>query len=643
MSDFQEIVPTKAERGDTVGKSSRWVLRVVVLVIALSSVGGIAQLREKIVEKERTAIATGGAVLSPETQSMASQAEVLDREEGLIRSAVASPKPGSHLVDGVYVLAPRAREYSLSSLIKAGVAERGQDGVVEVQSTVVVRKGARLRIDAPGTTLRLHSGAAGIANLVAWGGELNLRGSAQEPLIIESWDPEAGREDRNVDDGRAFVLARSGMLRVKHLAARHLGFWSGRTGGLAVTGSEEFPGQARLSDVTISDQHAGLFLDNSEGVQIKRVAIYQPRWYGVYVAGSSGLRVNTMAVTGAGAGGISIRDGSSNISLTDVAVERSAGRGLEVDGRPRGSGVNAAGYGPTNYAGLALNSVRLRLNTAGGLRIRGMDDVTLTAADVHEDWRAIRIFGPSIGFQMRQSVVTTTAGRAVVVRGGVRNLAVVDSRVRAKGVGIEVDRSDLSLRGGAITVDLGHGVLARESNVTATATEISGAGSSAISVSGGEKAESKVGGSWSYRPQVLQWVVRNFSILPILPVVPVLTIGIILIVRRSRAQVKLRRMLAEAMLAEGQQRLAEYQLPQQRLPSDGGLPGSVDTPRLTLLPTSLPGKTAEELAVAAVTQLGYSPARVARVLGVPTSRVRNWIDGTVEPDDQNSVLVGPRA
>ncbi len=57
-------------------------------------------------------------------------------------------------------------------------------------------------------------------------------------MRLTSWDPNINTADTRVNDGRAYVRVIGGELRMSHAQVEYLGFWSGSTGGLALTGSD---------------------------------------------------------------------------------------------------------------------------------------------------------------------------------------------------------------------------------------------------------------------------------------------------------------------------------------------------------------------------------------------------------------------
>ncbi|HEY0507855.1 MAG TPA: hypothetical protein VGD12_07290, partial [Blastococcus sp.] len=127
------------------------------------------------------------------------------------------------------VLTPSAATYSLPDLLALNAAAIQPDGGVLLTQDVFVAPGAQLRIEAPGTTLRLRSDPSGFVSLVAWKAGLTLAGAEGARLGVSSWDPGRNDVDYDVADGRAYIRDVSGNMWIQNVNATHLGFWAGRT------------------------------------------------------------------------------------------------------------------------------------------------------------------------------------------------------------------------------------------------------------------------------------------------------------------------------------------------------------------------------------------------------------------------------
>ena len=138
----------------------------------------------------------------------------------------------------------------------AGARGRGAPGrrlLSDLGASSLVDRGATLSIRSEdGLVVHLDSTDQDFATIVSIGGALDLAGGAEEPVQISGWDSSRGTADAETSDGRAYVRAIGGSVTAQDIDFRDLGFWSGPTGGLALTGTEA-PRIVTESDEVISD------------------------------------------------------------------------------------------------------------------------------------------------------------------------------------------------------------------------------------------------------------------------------------------------------------------------------------------------------------------------------------------------------
>ena len=75
-------------------------------------------------------------------------------------------------------------------------------------------------------------------SIVVLGGDLEGARHAEAPIHIRSAGHAGVLADADTSDGRAYLRVLGGSAQVVNAAVRDLGFWSGETGGLALTGIE---------------------------------------------------------------------------------------------------------------------------------------------------------------------------------------------------------------------------------------------------------------------------------------------------------------------------------------------------------------------------------------------------------------------
>lgn len=647
------------ERGDTVPRWARWLIRVLAVAVFAGGTLAVALVREKDdQEKKSGATPTAPTAAVPADDPLAHAAQetrLLNREDARLRSASMGPAVGATRIGGSVVLGARPAPYSLGDLVRAGAATRTSTSVYELVRPVVVRRDARLTVTAPGVTLRLVGSKQGVASLVSWGGAIDLVGSREQRLTIVGW--QDGAPDTSTADGRGYVRVKDGSLGLRYVDVEHLGFWSGRTGGLALTGSDDTTASARIEDVTVDDLHLGLYLSGARQVRVQGLTVDQPQRHGVEITNrSSGVRLQELTVTGAGEDAVSVGNGSARVRIEDAELTGSGGYGLDADGSPLADGPNSAGYGIGNYAWVSLLRSRVTRNEAGGVRVQSVDHVVVADTRVSAGRSALVVRGEAQAVTIDDSQLRSTDGSGVVLADGVSDAALSDSTVTGLEVGVDVEDSVAAIDDNEITVGTGHGVriAGPEAEATLSGNVIHGRGSSAVddesgaTVSGGEESA----GDWTYRPEVVMWAERNSAALPLLLVLVVPVIGLVFVLRRRRQQRELRRLFEASLVAQGRSAIAAYQPPPVLAAvAAAPVPEPQVVPEVEVVPEAEEASEAapaaepvglgerefaspREFAIAAVTEEGYSASMVARVLHVPTSRVRDWLAETESGLDQ---------
>jgi hypothetical protein len=139
------------------------------------------------------------------------------------------------------VLTQRRQPYGVSDLIRLAPQTfvRRHDGSYLLTENIYVDAGAKLDLSSPGGLhLLLASDNKGFVSIISFGGRLTLSGTPQAPMRIGSWDTRKDEPDTDVRDGRAYVRAVGGQFTMSYARVNDLGFWSGRTGGISLTGTD---------------------------------------------------------------------------------------------------------------------------------------------------------------------------------------------------------------------------------------------------------------------------------------------------------------------------------------------------------------------------------------------------------------------
>ncbi|MCS5714666.1 right-handed parallel beta-helix repeat-containing protein [Herbiconiux sp. CPCC 205716] len=311
---------------------------------------------------------------------------------------------------------PAGTRVSLDQLVARGSATRVDDTTVLVTRSVFVARGAVLDLTAPGQSIRLLSGAHGAVSIVAWGGTVTLAGTTDSPVALTSWDEDAGASDLDVSDGRSYLRVHEGTLSIDHANVADLGYWSGRTGGIAVTGTLAAASTATVTHSVITGQHIGLYLAFSAAPTIDDTLVRASSAQAVVLAnGTSSPVISASTLTGSGGDGLVVRPGVDDVTLTGSTVTRNGAYGIRADGRPQADAANSSGFSVEGSWGLAIDGSTIGDNRAGGLWVRGTGGVDLEGNTV--DQRTVGLRLTDAQGTVAQNTVHVEPGDGIVLEG----------------------------------------------------------------------------------------------------------------------------------------------------------------------------------------------------------------------------------
>lgn len=323
------------------------------------------------------------------------------------------------------VLTPRAQPYDLPALLGIGAVTRLGDGSWLLNRSLIVVRGAQLLIEAPGATVRLASGPGGFASIIAFKSVVALGGGAGAPLTITSWDQAASAPDTETGDGRAYLRAVGSRMDLTEVHLSDVGFWSGRTGGLAWTGDTAEPATGSITGAVVERSHYGIFSLRSTNLTVTDSVLRANDVDGLLARrDTTGLTIRGVTASDNGRNGVSIVDGATHVTLTGGAATGNRVDGIRVDGRSRSAaqpGVVGSGYVVTGCAVTGNQAVGILVTAADGValrdnRISGGQD----GAVVHE----------VVGTPQITGNVVDAADFGVSVRGGRAGSAATVSRNR---------------------------------------------------------------------------------------------------------------------------------------------------------------------------------------------------------------------
>lgn len=460
------------------------------------------------------------------------------------------------------VLTQRAQPYTVQDLLNLAPQTflKLSDGSYLLTEHVVVAPGATLRLQAPGgLDLRLASSSRGFVSIVSLGGRLQFAGEQGAEIRVSSWDPDAGEPDRDPDDGRAYVRAVGGEFETDHAEFSDLGFWSGRTGGVALTGSDR-PAVGRigngvdsgeeslLHDVQMQDagplapgqSNPNIDVDLPADDQVvSRIAdtSFVDNAFGLFVTGASSFAIVDSSVTGSSIAGIvlhryvtngtisgttssdNLGDGISldrattNISILDATVTGNSGNGLSMNGTPLAEGPSATGATTVSYGANSVSNSTFEDNGNYGIDVRGGTGVDVANNEVtgnsmgivvHENAERVSVTGNQVSGSDRHGIAFTD---------GVQDSLATGNVVSGAATGLYLRDSSVEVRGNTVEDATVHGVslVGEVAGSVVSLNVLAGAGASAFDdhrASGEVTAEHNATENWTDTSPWYLWLKR---------------------------------------------------------------------------------------------------------------------------------------
>lgn len=417
------------------------------------------------------------------------------------------------------VLTRRGAPYTIADLLQFGprTIVRQPDGAYLLTENVYVNVGARLKLyDRDGLTLRLVSTRKGFVSIVSFGGGLELRGTTKAPLKITSWDPRTRGPDTDVGDGRAYVRAMGGRFSMTYAMVSHLGFWSGRTGGLGLSGND-LPtvgdvaqgsggigvaradqddgrfAEPRVPDISGSISHCtvtgnafGLFVANAAGIAISDTTVENSVGDGLVLQRFAARAPITRIISRQNGGdGFVLSRATQRIHLDSSSAEGNAGNGFTLDGRPLATGPSAAGDSMASYGLNSVSNSSARDNGHYGIEVVGGLDIGVQGNRVEGGDMGIVVGAAAGRVKVTDNQVAGQRRQGIAVRDGVTAATVSGNTVADAETGIYVRDSVAEVRGNIVRGATRHGVTLVGNNAGSVVSRnvIAGTGPRALDIS----------------------------------------------------------------------------------------------------------------------------------------------------------------
>jgi nitrous oxidase accessory protein NosD len=388
------------------------------------------------------------------------------------------------------ILPARSTPWSLNDLLTLApdtlVLQPG--GSYLLSENIVVLEGATLDLRAyPGLRISLVSTPKAFVSIVAIGGTLKIGGNRDTPAKISSLDTTTGLRDWTTDDGRAYVRVIGGHASLSHVDFSHLGFWSGNTGGLALTGTdgvEEIDSvTASIDNVTIDSDAFGLFVTRASNVTIRDSEIRNSLVDGLvfhrFVLDSSVVRTTS---TGNAVDGFSLGRSSVDVEYTDITASDNGRNGLTLDGQPLADGPSAIGTPIDVYGDNTVTRAKLVDNKRYGIEVSGGRNITVDSSTFKGNDIGIVLSHGADDVVIAGGTFRAQTRQGIAVRDTVTRARITDADITGGETGVYVRNADATVTGSQITDVSRHGVtlVGDAAGVRVTGNSIAGYGPAAL-------------------------------------------------------------------------------------------------------------------------------------------------------------------
>ena len=441
----------------------------------------------------------------------------------------ATPVAGPYRVrtGATYTLVLPARDepYTVADLegLAPDTFRRQPDDAYMLTESILVLGGARLDLqpadDSDGLRILMKSDDEAFVSIVTSGGALMVDGRADAPVSFESWDASADKPDEDTADGRAYLRVIAGRADISHANFAHLGFWSGNTGGLALTGTDASAGfdsllteqatddtaavsgaqilpagtvpgpdegvpasfvSAGLDHVTIDGNAFGVFVTSADNVVIRDTVIENSLVDGLVFhrfVTNSAVR-NTRSVDNA-VDGFSVARSSTNLSFNGIVAKGNGRDGVALDGQPLAEGPSATGTAVKNFGDNRVTGATISDNGRYGIAVSGGRDIVLSSNVLRGNKSGVVVDHAAADVQIVANRFVNQSRQAVAIRDDVTRATVLTNEIRGGDTAVYVRNAGARVENNSISEVSNHGVtLVGDANrATVTANTIAGFGS----------------------------------------------------------------------------------------------------------------------------------------------------------------------
>jgi hypothetical protein len=416
------------------------------------------------------------------------------------------------------VLTAGQNAYTAQTLVQYGALAMLPHNAALLLDNVYVASNATLNLGGPSLrTLYLDSGSGGFASIVGWGGNLRFQGTSAAPMTILGWDRSANAPASDTGYGRPYIREAGGSMTLSNVRASSLGFWSGRTGGVAWTGLTGKPSTGSATSSTFTGNTYGAFVARANGVTFRDDLFEFNQLDGMHVHRYAvGTAVISSSAARNGGSGFVISPATDNTVLENDVSQHNAGNGYFLNGKPLATGASASGgsvapgENTTVEYSAALNNGKIGILVEGGAGTVLKGDqicAAITAVSVRNGSANAVVTGNTIGCSPRSGFSIGPATPGLVLSGNAVDGARTGFLIRNSGP-VQFDRN-------VVTRATVFGISARGSSAAVSGADntISGSGFRAIDARALAPAPSLYNtnlSGWAFHAKVTFWTYLQF-------------------------------------------------------------------------------------------------------------------------------------
>lgn len=461
--------------------------------------------------------------------------------------------------NGRTLMLPQRREpYYVQDLEKlAGQDFQKQtDGSYLLSVNIFVADGGKLVLQSASgpLTIRMRSVPGQFTSIVSGGGSVRFNGSAQNPVRLTSWNNDTRKADTTVADGRSYIRAIGGEFSMKYTQVSNLGFWSGRTGGVSLTGSDRpdsaaeqtatptgtkdevnvsaAPGDGKgasftipaadlvsgvIDHTTIDGDAYGLFVTASNQAQITNVTIRGSLVHGVLLHrfAKNAVIENTSATGGRGDGFVLSR-GTEGVRISNCVSEGNGGNGFTLNGQPLADGPSASGESIQAFGNNWVSGAVIKNNRRYGVEILGGNAVSVQNSRISGGDMGIVVREKATRVQLAGNQVKDPSRQGIVLRDGVSGATVSGNVVTGAQTALYLRDAASVVSGNTVESAHKHGITlnGNVAGTQITGNTLSGAGTSVMDVDMSRGSYSNVNNNvkgWHKTAGFWTWMKRVFK------------------------------------------------------------------------------------------------------------------------------------